>query len=151
MSDNIGSINRLQTWTKYTVVYPSATLSPDWDVTEQIHNTIHKIGAQVLYKWVQGHKDRRRRTQGRGSVQHPSPQASQHHLHAWTRQAPIDISKPTSGTMMHLSRFINFRTYTDLLNCNSADTTLVFAWCTFVQQYRASFKTRQIWLCSEIY
>jgi hypothetical protein len=56
--DNSGLIQRLQKRQEYEVVYPNATLAPDWDLTEQIYRTHRSIGhPSTTYEWVKGHQD----------------------------------------------------------------------------------------------
>ncbi len=57
-SDNAGLISCIIKRTKYQTVYANSTLSPDWDVIEQIHATQTNIGINHLaYRWVKGPQD----------------------------------------------------------------------------------------------
>jgi hypothetical protein len=41
-SDNKGLLTRINARNKYTTNHPSATLTPDWNLVEQIHSTLKK-------------------------------------------------------------------------------------------------------------
>ena len=57
-SDNQGLIKRLLQRRKYNVVYPNATLEPDWDLTEQIHTIFTQTPKlDHTYSWTKGHQD----------------------------------------------------------------------------------------------
>ena len=57
-SDNSGLITRNQQRSKYSTLYPNATLDPDWDIVEQIYETSRLLQpSPVSYAWVKGHQD----------------------------------------------------------------------------------------------
>ena len=56
-TDNAGLIRRLQKRKTYKVIYPNATLDPDWDLVEQIHDTYSKMPHMTHeYMWTKGHQ-----------------------------------------------------------------------------------------------
>lgn len=43
----------------FEVPYPNATLTPDWDLTEAVHQTYVSLGIPFIdYRWERGHQDR---------------------------------------------------------------------------------------------
>ena len=57
-SDNSGLIQRITTRHKYTTPFPNSTLEPDWEIVEQIYETVKNIhGIRIQYEWVRGHQD----------------------------------------------------------------------------------------------
>lgn len=58
MSDNNGLIVRLQKRLEYEVVYPNATLAPDWDLVEQITAMTKRMtSTRPTFQWIRGHQD----------------------------------------------------------------------------------------------
>jgi hypothetical protein len=58
LSDNLGMITRLKDRASYTTVHPNSTLSADWDLLEEIHQTFLRASLpQHGYQWVRGHQD----------------------------------------------------------------------------------------------
>ena len=59
-SDNSTLIQRLQDRQLYRRCYANTTLTRDWDIAEQVYETILLLhNCKVNYKWVRGHQDRR--------------------------------------------------------------------------------------------
>ena len=51
-------VKRLQDRNQYATAYPNATLTPDWDMIEEIHQTYEKLNLHDhTYKWIPGHQD----------------------------------------------------------------------------------------------
>ena len=51
-------IQSLSDRSTYKIVYPNATLQPDWDLPEEIFNTFSRTSILALtFRWVQGHQD----------------------------------------------------------------------------------------------
>lgn len=60
ISNNFGLITRLTSHNTYTSPYLNATLAPNWDLTEEIYQTMHHLQINTQsYEWVRGHQDRR--------------------------------------------------------------------------------------------
>jgi len=58
ISDNLGLITSLTKRREYPNPYPNATLQPDWDIIEEIHNTYLQLSnTSVQYGWVKAHQD----------------------------------------------------------------------------------------------
>lgn len=46
---------------KYTIPYPNSTLTKDWDIVEEIHNSYHTLGIpHSPIQWIRGDQDQRR-------------------------------------------------------------------------------------------
>lgn len=57
-SDNAGLVTRISQRLEYSTVYPNSTLIPDWDLVEQICQTITQFApVKIQYAWVKGHQD----------------------------------------------------------------------------------------------
>lgn len=57
-SDNSGLISRITTRQEYTQAYPNSTLSPDWDLIEQVQTLRQNLlPVQTEFAWVKGHQD----------------------------------------------------------------------------------------------
>lgn len=60
ISDNKGMIDSLIARRRYAEPYPNATLVPDWDLLEEIHNTYARLELSAhKFCWVRGHQDSR--------------------------------------------------------------------------------------------
>ena len=58
VSDNNGLVTRMRQRCEYSRPYPNSTLRPDWDIIEQIYETIKLLpNTSVRVDWVQGHQD----------------------------------------------------------------------------------------------
>jgi hypothetical protein len=58
ISDNKGLVTRVCDRRNDTMVYANATLTADWDLTEQIHQTFEEAKIpRHSYEWVKGHQD----------------------------------------------------------------------------------------------
>ena len=59
LSDNNGLVQRISHRLKYKKCYPNATLTPDWDLVEQIVDTFSALPATThkSVDWVRGHQD----------------------------------------------------------------------------------------------
>jgi hypothetical protein len=56
-SDNAGLIQRINQRRKYQTNFPNSTLSPDWELVEQIFVIVNDTPASIAYAWVRGHQD----------------------------------------------------------------------------------------------
>ena len=57
-TDNNGLVTRIKQRLEYTRPYPNSTLAPDWEIIEQIHQTIKLLPHKMIQiEWVQGHQD----------------------------------------------------------------------------------------------
>ena len=57
ISDNEELINRCKAHQKYKDAYPNATITGEYDITEQIDWTTRKHEIRGSYSWVKGHQD----------------------------------------------------------------------------------------------
>ena len=58
LSDNNGLVQRITQRLQYKHCYPNATLTPDWDLVEQISQTIAALpNKHSSVEWVRGHQD----------------------------------------------------------------------------------------------
>ena len=58
ISDNDAMIKSLTDRATYHSVYPNATLAPDWDLLEEIHQQYRTITSlHIKFQWVRGHQD----------------------------------------------------------------------------------------------
>jgi hypothetical protein len=58
LSDNNGLVTRVNQRTQYKIPYPNSTLAPDWDLIEQIVQTMRQLSPAILeVAWVKGHQD----------------------------------------------------------------------------------------------
>lgn len=58
-TDNQGLVTRITQRQQYSHSYPNTTLSPDWDIVEQIHATLKALPQDnIQIKWVKGHQDK---------------------------------------------------------------------------------------------
>lgn len=57
-TDNQGLVTRITQRQQYKDPYPNSTLLPDWDLVEQIHETLQKVHTEnISINWVKGHQN----------------------------------------------------------------------------------------------
>jgi hypothetical protein len=56
-SDNKGLITRMNQRLQYDACFSNATLAPDWDLTEAIHDSIQHLDESPTFQHVLGHQD----------------------------------------------------------------------------------------------